>query len=131
MKPFIYIILAFLSVSCWKLNQDENYVRLTGSVEISHTQIPDTVDNMGFAQIKAQARAINGCWSNLNFLLTRTDEFDYSLQAFGIYESYGTCPDVMVYGDTIITIQPTRAGLYKFYIYKGPNDVDIDTMIVR
>jgi len=131
MKLFIYIIIAVVSVSCFKTGKNEYYVILTGPVEISHAEIPDTVDNMGLAQIKANAQAYDECWSNLNFTLTKANDFEYSLQAFGLYESYGICPEMMIYGDTTIAFQPTKTGLYKFNIYKSPNDIEIDTMIVR
>ncbi len=131
MKPVIYIAIALLSLSCLKLSKNEYYIRMTGLVEIIHTEVPDTVDNMSFAQIKATAQATDGCWSDLNFMLIKNSDFEYSLQAFGVYESYGTCPTGMVYSDTTINVQPSLSGLYKFYIYKGPNEVEVDTMIVR
>ena len=124
-------ILTILLFSCLKLKKNEYYVRMTGRVEIVHTEIPDTVDNLSVAEIRASARATDACWSNLNFILVKESDFEYSLQAFGIYESYGNCPSATIGYDTVITLQPTLSGLYQFYIYKGPGDVEIDTMIVR
>jgi hypothetical protein len=114
-----------------KLSKNEYYIRVTGEVEIIHTMIPDTVNNMTDTQIVANSKAPNGCWSDLTFMLSKEGEFEYSLKAFGIYESFGTCPDGIIYGDSVITIKPTQTGLYRFHIYKGPTDVEIDTMIVR
>ena len=131
MKQFIFAIIALLIAACSNLNKNEYYVRMTSAVEISHIEVPDTVDNNVAALIKAKAQAYDACWSNLTFLLTKNSDFEYSLQAFGLYESYGSCPQTTVYGDTTITFQPPQLGLYKFYIYKGPNDVEVDTMIVR
>jgi len=131
MKLFIFSIIVLLILSCTNLNKNDYYVRLTSSVEISHIEVPDTVDNNAVALITARAQAYDACWSNLTFLLTKNSDFEYSLNAFGIYESYGSCPAMMVYGDTTITFQPAQIGLYKFYIYKGPNDTQVDTMIVR
>jgi hypothetical protein len=131
MKPVIFTILALLSFACMNLNKSDYYVRMTSEVEISHAMIPDTVDNNAPAIITAQAQAHDACWSNLTFLLTKISDFEYALQAFGIYESYGDCSQVMVYGDTTLTFQPTKIGLYKFNIYKGPDDIEVDTMIVR
>jgi hypothetical protein len=72
----------------------------------------------------------NGCWSDLNFKLTKTGDLTYSLEAFGIYESYGSCPDVMVYGDTTIAFKPTMSGKYVFHIYKNATETLSDTMTV-
>ena len=131
MKLFIYVLIAIMSLSCSKIFKNDFYMIMTGPVEISHAEIPDTIDNMAFAQIKANAQAPDGCWRNLNFVLTKTAEYEYSLQAFGVFESFGTCPNIMVYGDTTISLQLTQSGLYKFYVSKNPNDFEIDTMIVR
>jgi hypothetical protein len=131
MKPVIFIIIVLVSLSCLKLSNNEYYIRMTSEVEISHVIMPDTVDNNSPAEIIVRAKAPNGCWSDLNFILTKDNLYEYSLKAFGIYESYGSCPEVIVYGDSTITFQPDQAGLYKFYIYKGYNDLEIDTLIVR
>jgi len=130
-KPAINLIIVFLLVSCLKMGSSEYYVRFTGYVEISHATIPDTVNNMSVTHITATAKASNGCWRNLSFLLTKNSDFEYSLQAFGLYESTGTCPQNMVYQDTSIMFQPKDTGLYKFYVAKGENLTEIDTMIVR
>jgi hypothetical protein len=130
-KAAIFGIIALLSVSCLKMNKNEYYIRMTSAVEIGIAQVPDTVDNNAAALITARAQAYDACWSNLTFLLTKNSDFEYSLQAFGLYESYGNCPQAIIYGDTTITFQPTQIGLYKFHIYKGPNNIETDTMIVR
>ncbi len=130
MKPAIFIAIAFLSVSCLN-SKNEFYQRFTGPVEISRIVIADTVANNAYTHILATAQAHNGCWSNLNFTLTKKSNFEYSLNAYGVYESTGSCPNVMVYGDTSIVFQPTLVGLYRFSIIVGENDTQIDTMIVK
>lgn len=130
MKSFIYVLIALTSLSCSKVFKNDYYVRMTDLVEISHVDIPDTIDNMAFAQKKANAQAPDDCWSNLSFSLTKNFDFEYSLQPFGLYESFDTCPAVLVCWDTTIALQLTQSGLYKFYVLKSPNDVEIDTMIV-
>lgn len=130
MKIILFIIIAFFAVSCLKSGENSYYVRTSGRVEIIQSDVPDTAINMQFAEIKALAKETNGCWSNLNFVLTKNSDFEYSLEAFGTFESYGTCPDVMVYGDTTIAFKPTQTGLYKFFILKSQDVTVTDTMIV-
>ena len=131
LNPAICLIIALSLVSCLNMGKNDYYVRLTGPVEISHVVIPDTVTNNTYVQIAANAQAHNGCWSNLNFLLNKTGNFEYTIQAFGTYESNGSCTDVMVYGDTSIVFLPTATGLYKFYVTKNESVTEIDTMIVK
>jgi hypothetical protein len=131
MKYVILLLMVLMSVSCMKLSKNEYYIRATYEVEIVHAIIPDTVDNLTDNHIAANSKAPNGCWSNLTFQLTEDNDFEYSLRAFGLYESFGTCSEGIVYGDSVITFKPTKTGLYKFNVYKGPTEVVIDTMIVR
>jgi hypothetical protein len=112
------------------MKEDTYYLRTTGRVEIIQVDIPDTTINLEFAEIIAKAKATNACWSNLTFNLTKKSDFEYFLEAFGIFESYGSCPDVMVYSDSTIPFKPTQTGLYKFYITKTQNEIETDTMIV-
>lgn len=131
MKQVIYIILVLSAISCMKLSNNEYYIHATGQVDIIHAVIPDTVDNMSVNHIIAGAKAPDQCWSGLNFILSKDNDFEYSLKAFGLYESFGTCAPGVVYGDSAIMFKPTKTGLYKFNIFKASNDIMIDTMIVR
>jgi hypothetical protein len=130
LRTATFLIVAFAAFSCLS-KSSEYYVRFTGPVEITHVVIPDTVDVNSYNQLVANAQANNGCWSNLNFMLNKTGNFEYTIQAFGIYESTGSCTDVKVNADTSIIFQPTAAGLYKFYVTKSENVTEIDTMIVK
>jgi hypothetical protein len=126
----ISVILALLSVSCFKLGESEYYVKMTGRVEISHVTIPSELVKSDTARITARAQAYDGCWSNLYFQLDSTSAHEYILQAYGIYESYGSCPSVMVYGDTTILLKMKTAGTYIFYTYMTPEITQKDTLVV-
>lgn len=130
MKKILYVVIALIAVSCLKTGQNSYYIKTTGRVEITQAVIPDTVTNNQYTQIMARAEESNGCWSGLNFKLTKNNDFDYSLEAFGVYESNGYCEDIMVYGDTTIAFKPTQPGIYKFQVFKNPTETVIDTMIV-
>lgn len=130
MKTIGLIILALAAVSCWKLNDSGNYILTTGRVEIKQTDIPETATVNQSTEIKARAEESNNCWSNLNFTLTKNNSFDYTLEAFGVYESYGTCAEMLVTGDTTIAFKPTQTGTYKFHIVKSETETALDSMIV-
>jgi hypothetical protein len=131
LKPAICLTILLLAVSCFNMKNSGYYVKFTGQVEITNVHIADTVSNMSQTQILANAMAENGCWKNLKFILTKESDFEYDIAAYGIFESYGSCPEFKVYGDTSITFQPTMPGLYKFYVAKRENETEIDTMIVK
>ncbi len=130
MKTFLYIVIALLAVSCLKPAENSYYIMTSGRVPIIQTDFPDTAQNNQFTEIRARAEETNGCWSNLNFKLTKNSDFDYSLEAFGVFESYGTCPDVKVYGDTTIAFKPVNTGVYKFHITKNETETVVDSIIV-
>jgi hypothetical protein len=126
----VIVVLTILTISCFS-GKDEYYVKMTGAVEIPYAYIPDSVNKLDTAWIDVKAQAFDACWSNLRFVLSLNSTMEYNLQAIGTYESYGSCPEKMVYGDSTIAFVPAQPGLYKFYIYKGPNITEIDTLIVK
>ena len=121
--------LLFLS-SCLEPGNNSYYIRTTGKVPIIQTDIPDSVIVNQFSELKARAEEENACWSNLNFVLTKRSDFEYSLEAFGVFESDGNCPTLKVTADTAIAFKPVKAGLYRFHVSKNPEETEIDTMIV-
>lgn len=126
MKKSTLILLIFIICSCSK---DEN-IKRTFIVNISETQIQKTSVLADKIEIKAIAVESNGCWKDLHFVLTKENEFNYSLKAFGTFESNGACPTVMVFKDTIINFIPTLKGKYFFHINDKPYKVKTDTLIV-
>jgi hypothetical protein len=130
MKKVIYLVIALLATSCLKPGENSYYIMTTGRVEIIQSEIPDTGIINQFAELKARAEESNGCWSNLNFVLTKKSDFEYTLEAFGVFESYGICEDIKVYGDTTIPFKPTKEGLYKFQITKSETVTVVDSMVV-
>ena len=130
MKIIAYFIFALLAVSCLKPAENGYYILTTGRVEITQADIPESATANQSTVINARAEESNGCWSNLNFKLTQNSTFDYSLEAFGVFESYGTCEDIKVTGDTAIAFKPTQTGTYKFHVIKSETETVIDSMIV-
>jgi hypothetical protein len=128
-KILIYSLLLCLTMACSKVN--ESYIRLTGMVNISETVIPDSANVFENIPIKVKASETNGCWRNLNVVLHQINTFDYELKAYGIFESHGACPEVMVYKDTLINFRPDQKGTYLFYTIQKPYQIHMDTLIVR
>ena len=130
MKTFVYFVIALLAVSCLKEGKNSYYIMTTGRVEIPHSDIPDTATANQFTEIMAVAEGSNGCWSRLNFKLTKINNFDYTLEAFGLFQSFGTCEEIKVTADTTIVFKPTETGTYKFHITKSETETVLDSMIV-
>lgn len=128
MKIHILLIIILLSLSC---SRDDNYVKGIGRVGFREVIIPDTVTGLDNVQIFTIAEATDGCWSNLYLELKKIKEFEYSIKAFGTYESSGACICRMVYSDSVINFQPNQRGIYLFKISQLPYRVVIDTMVVE
>lgn len=104
---------------------------MTGIVNISEIDIPDTSVNLQNIQIRAKAMETNGCWNNLRFKLSEINNFEYEIKALGTFESYGDCQDIIVYKDTLIDFRPSLKGAYIFHIIKSTTKIESDTMIVN
>jgi hypothetical protein len=130
MKTILFFLISILAVSCFNMKENSYYLQTTGHVTITQVVVPDTTINMESTVIRARAEESNGCWSNLHFILTKNSDFEYSLEAYGLFVSYGSCPDVVVFKDSIIPFKPEKTGLYRFTIFVAPDQTKIDTMIV-
>lgn len=129
MKLFLFAILVCVVGSCKE--PGDRYVKRFDPVEINRIQMPDTAYSMESIQIRAKAQAYNSCWRKLYFELKKTRDFEYSVKAFGVYESFGVCGDIIVSRDTVINFRPQVKGTYLFHISRTPTEVDIDTLIVE
>lgn len=128
MKIVLFLLIVTWMVSCKE--PGDKYVKRFEKVEIIKTAIPDTAINQEYLQIRAKAQADNGCWSHLYFKLIKTKDFEYTLQAYGTYESFGICPDKVVTKDTLIDFLPKQTGTYLFHIYGQSAIAATDTLIV-
>lgn len=128
MRAYVLLILIFILISCSK---NENSDRNIGMVGICEVIIPDTVTSLEKIQVYAKAEATNGCWGNLHLELNKVNEFEYSIKAFGTFESSGACPEVMVYKDSVLDFQPMQKGICIFKISQSPNLIVIDTLVIE
>jgi hypothetical protein len=131
MKHILIPLLYCLLLSCC---DDDNCTKI-GMVEIEKERsIPDTALTNEQIEIKIKASATNLCWSDLYVEFKETDQFEYSLSAYGTYtccEGECACPAAMLYMDTVINFQPTQKGTYFFNISETRNRIVTDTMIVK
>jgi hypothetical protein len=134
MKPVLFTLIAAMMIlagSCFKLGDSKYHSKSTANVNITSIHLPDTVNVNEIAPIFLVAKAYTSCWSDLRFELTKINDYEYSVQALGTYESYGSCSEITISGDSTINFKPTKNGLYKIYFFKGLDDTETDTLIVR
>ena len=126
---FIVFFLIALITSC--LRDDEFYVKRTDLIHITEYSIPDSATVADTVQITATAQENNGCWRDLDFSFQQVGDSVYALSAYGTYESYGTCPQVIVSIDTVINFTPTQRGTYIFHVARDSYIAEVDTMFVK
>ena len=116
MSIFRILIIACLIFSLTSCDDDEgdNYVKKRVPVRISQMIIPGHGSINLEIEISLRAEAENGCYRDLEFTVTETDERHYLFTATALFESYGVCPEVFIYKDTIVNFNPVSAGEYYF-----------------
>ena len=124
---FITIILVFSSC----LKEDNYHYKVTDFVYITEVNIPDSCMVYDTLKISAIATETNGCWRDLHFDFSEKSDTSYSLAAYGIFESYGSCPDEIVSIDTLIKIIPTIPTKHIFYVARDAYTLQTDTVTVR
>lgn len=80
--------------------------------------------------IYASAFTENACWSNIRFVLAKKDHLEYDVVALADFESYGTCPDMIVNGDTTLSITPDRTGDLVITFWMTQLYYETDTVVV-
>ncbi len=128
----LYMLLIgifFISlVSCQQ--ERDFYLKRTDIVPISGYIIPETMGLSDTVQISATAEAPNGCWNNLNFVYKEISDSIFTLTAYGIFETTGTCPEGIVTKDTTFDFIPKKAGANLFYITENSYTIQVDTIFV-
>lgn len=128
MKIYLFFLLVCLMVCC--KDPADQYVKRFDRVDITKISIPDTAINQQRLWIRAMAQADNGCWSNLYFELKKTKEFEYTLTAYGTYESFGKCSTKIVTQDTVISFLPKQTGTYHFLIARESDKTEKDSVVI-
>lgn len=122
------LLIAVMLTSC---NMDPSHAKYSDVIiPVSERLVPATaVVNQPFT-IYAMATLDNGCWSNIRFFFDETDEREFELIALADFETYGSCPEMMIAGDTLITITPKRTGNHILTVWMD-NQINVkDTIVV-
>lgn len=127
----IPVTLGFIimTVSC-DLDEGENYIKREDIVPITNFSMPDSAAVNDTVELNATASVGNGCWKNLRFTFEERSDTTNVLRAFGTFESYGSCPDVIVSKDTIINFSPENTGPHYFYVIRNSYQYSLDTLMV-
>lgn len=72
----------------------------------------------------------NGCWKNIHFVFIQRDDRTYEMMALADFESTGLCPEVLVSGDTTVTIKPERQGNHIITFWMTSTISENDTIVV-
>jgi hypothetical protein len=128
LTKFLALLVIVMLTSC-KLDPPHS-VYTDVLIPVTERLVPRTaVVNQPFT-IYAMATMDNGCWSNIRFVFDETDDRQYELIGLADFETYGSCPDVLVGGDTTITVTPTRTGNHVLTVWMDHNTSEKDTILV-
>jgi hypothetical protein len=129
MKYILFLVVLVIIFSC--SGNNDKYFISTDVIEIKQYSLPDTANLFDTIKVGAMAQEPNGCWTNLNFVLSKITDTTYRLKAFGTFENHGgICPSVIVEKDTSIIFIPIKRGNILFYITQ-PTTAKIDTLFVK
>lgn len=108
-----------------------NHVNARFPVKISEIVIPMAGQLNRDTEIHLKAEATNGCYENLEITMTEIDARHFLFKATVFFETFGDCPTVMVYTDTIIYFRPTLTGKYYFQTNEEPFQIIRDTLNIN
>lgn len=125
----ITLITLIIMSSC---SLDPPYVSYANvSVNITSLSIPESGTVNQPLTFMAVATAPDGCYMNLRFVLSEKEDFRYDFYAVGSYESFGACPQVEVFNDTLLVFTPEAAGEYVITtLVEPPSTIRRDTITV-
>lgn len=124
MKYTTIIFFAFFLLGCSKEDEQGQYE----PVVVSETEIPSTAKIGELVTLHVKAYAPNGCWSNLQISLTKSDENHYLITAKGYNNGNLVCPDIVIQKDTVFNVSFNKVGAYYFQSNKSPFTILHDTI---
>ncbi len=125
----ILILLPLFLSSC--LEKSTNYARFTGNINIDKMTLPDTVGVGDTIQVQVKGGAPNGCWSDLELVMSQKNDSLIVVSGIGLYESTdGICTQVYQTIDSSFSFRPTKPGVYQFYAYSANLRDILDSLVV-
>lgn len=110
--------------------ETEYHVKRTEMLPITEYNLPDTVMVADTIMFQAHTEAPNECYKELFFEFGEINDTVHTLAAYGLFESFGTCPQALVTKDTTIQLIPERKGKYMFYIGETAFRTVVDSVFV-
>lgn len=123
----LYLLLLISLTGCLDTDAPNSSTQLA---EIDLLQIDPTGQAGEEISVRVRTRPYNGCWSNLEVVLSREDDRHILLRAFGTYEPAEMCTENLVREDTVIKFTPIRDGQYYFQANLQPFVLLRDTVEV-
>ncbi len=130
MKKLVFIFaFPLLFTSC--LKEGSNYVSYTGYINIDQMLVPDTARVGDVVQVFARGGAPNGCWSDLELIMTKQNDSLVYITGIGHFESTdGICTDIYQILDSTFSYKAMKPGTIKF-VGQSPNDsLRVESLIV-
>ena len=130
MKPSLTVIVLITAMltSCNLEPGPMSYTNV--AIPFEEYQVPETGIIDQPVNIYVSARADNGCWSNIRFLLKQNDDREFDAWAIADFSSDGECPAVEVSADLTLTFTPTRTGDHVISFWMTHNISIRDTVVV-
>ena len=122
------LLLIFVLPSCTLDPGTTSYSNVV--VPIAERNLPQTGTVNVPINIHARASMDNGCWKNIHFVFIQRDDRTYEMMSLADFESTGLCPDVVVSGDTTVTIKPERQGNHIITFWMTSTISESDTIVV-
>lgn len=130
MKKLVFIFaFPLLLTSC--LKEGSNYVSYTGYINIDQMSVTDTARVGDVVQVFARGGAPNGCWSDLELIMSKQNDSLVYITGIGHFESNdGICTDIYQILDSTFNYKAMKPGIIKF-VGQSPNDsLLIESLIV-
>jgi hypothetical protein len=83
------------------------------------------------AEILVKANAPNGCYSKLLVKMSASVNRKILIRSTAVYQSSGTCPEVVIEHDTTLYFTPVLEGEYYFQFNESPLPIYLDTLKVN
>jgi hypothetical protein len=117
-------------ISC--LKEGSNHLKYTGSIYITKMTLPDSAKVGDIINVDVTGGGPNGCWTNLELSLKKSNDSLVLIYGSGIYESTdGICSDYLPTVDSTFKFKVTRTGSYMFVAHSPDNQVIIDSVFVK
>ncbi|HLN53089.1 MAG TPA: hypothetical protein VK212_05230 [Lentimicrobium sp.] len=131
MKKLALLSATMLLITTSCLKEGTNYVKYTGNINIDTLLVQDTARLGDTVDISVRGGAPNGCWSNLELMLTKENDSLVFLTGIGLFESRdGICADIYQNIDSVFSYKPADTGKIVFIGWSPGDRIVKDSLYV-